>query len=465
MRIRFDRGTLVMDRAPTGVDPVKLLNASWDAELAAWRAPAERLSDVRGRLAASGVRVTDEIRVSELGTGWRLPELRWYQRDALGAWRDSGDRGVVVLPTGAGKTIVALAAMAELSVATLVLVPTRVLLDQWARALEAAWPYPIGRLGDGEHRIAPITVATYASATVWAPRVGDRFGLVVVDEAHHVGAWCPSEILEMLIAPARLGLTATPPDGASAWALSRRIGPVVCTLGIETLRGSALADYTHDTITVELDAVERTTYRRLRGEFGTFYAIQRREQPGLSWQQFVRIAQGSLVGRDALAAWRASRALLAYPAAKRAALRGLLAQHAGDRVLIFTADNATAYAIARELLVVPITCDIGRTERAEMLDRFRTGETSVLVSAQVLDEGFDVPDADVAIIVGGTSSQRRHAQRIGRVLRPRPGKHAHVYELAVAGSSEQRQVKERRVRAPVIAPAPAVPAAELEVAS
>ena len=112
--------------------------------------------------------------------------------------------------------------------------------------------------------------------------------------------------------------------------------------------------------------------------------------------------------------------------------------------MIFTSDNATAYAIARELLVVPITCDIGRTERAEMIEKFRSGECSVLVSAQVLDEGFDVPDAEVAIIVGGTSSQRRQAQRIGRVLRPRPGKRAHVYELAVAGTTEVRQVKDRR---------------------
>jgi superfamily II DNA or RNA helicase len=445
MRIRFDRGTLVIDQAPSGIDPVELLGASWDDELAAWRVAAERLSDVRGRLAAEGVRVTDEVCSSELQPSWRLPELRWYQRDALGAWRDAGDRGVIVLPTGSGKTLVALAAIAELAVSTLVLVPTRILLDQWARAIGSAWPHPVGRLGDGDHRVAPITVATYSSAVTWAPRIGDRFGLVIVDEAHHVGAWCPSEILEMLVAPARLGLTATPPDGPHAWALARRIGPTVYTLGISALRGTALADYTHETLTVELDPVERATYRRLRGEFGAFYATQRRADPDLTWQQLVRTAQRTGVGRDALAAWRASRALLAYPAAKRAAVRGLVEKHARERALIFTADNATAYTIAKQLLVTPITCDIGRAERATALERFKSGEHSVLVSSQVLDEGFDVPDAEVAIIVGGTASQRRHAQRIGRVLRPRPGKHAHVYELAVADSAELRQVRQRHL--------------------
>ncbi|HSD87476.1 MAG TPA: DEAD/DEAH box helicase family protein, partial [Kofleriaceae bacterium] len=169
MRIRFDRGTLVIDRCEPGIDRAQLLDATWDRDLAAWRLPAERLSELRGRMAAKRVRVQDDIGQTTLEPTWSLPELRDYQREALEAWRDSGDRGVVVLPTGAGKTIVALAAIAELSVATLVLVPTRVLLDQWIRALGACWPHPVGRLGDGDHHVSPITVATYASAVVWAP--------------------------------------------------------------------------------------------------------------------------------------------------------------------------------------------------------------------------------------------------------------------------------------------------------
>ncbi len=111
---------------------------------------------------------------------------------------------------------------------------------------------------------------------------------------------------------------------------------------------------------------------------------------------------------------------------------------------MFTADNATAYAIARELLVMPITCDIGRAERTRMIDKFRSGETTVLVSAQVLDEGFDLPEAEVAIVVGGTSSTRRHVQRIGRLLRPRPGKRARIYELVVEKSAEVSQMTRRR---------------------
>lgn len=452
MRIRFDRGTLVFDNPEPGFDPAILVGAAFDPELVAWRLPAERLCDVRGRLSAKHVRHTDRVgQPATLAPNWTLPTLRDYQQDAVEAWRDSGDRGVIVLPTGAGKTITAIAAIAELAVATLILVPTRILLDQWVRALEACWAHPIGRIGDGNHHVAPITVSTYASAVTWAPRIGDRFGFVIVDEAHHVGAWCPREVLEMLTAPARLGLTATPPTPQPTptqamtpfTALGTHVGPVVYSISQQALAGNALAPFTLETVPIALTADERARYLTLRSEFSTVYSKLARQIPGIQWREFVRRAQRSAGGRDALVAWRASRALLAYPEGKRAELRKLLERHAGDRILVFTADNATAYAIARELLIMPITCDIGRTERARMVERFRSGEASVLVSAQVLDEGFDVPDAEVAIVVGGTASTRRQVQRVGRVLRPRPGKHARVYELVVEASSEVRQVAAR----------------------
>ena len=158
----------------------------------------------------------------------------------------------------------------------------------------------------------------------------------------------------------------------------------------------------------------------------------------------MRTAAHSPETREALDAWRGYRSLLAYSEGKRVAVRELLARHAGERTLVFTGDNATAYTIARELLVMPITHEITRTERAQVLAKFRTGEISVLVSSQVLDEGLDVPDADIAIIVGGTASARRHVQRIGRVLRPREGKRAIIYELSIGETAEVDYVKRRR---------------------
>lgn len=462
MRIRFDRGTLVLEAQHAGEDPAQIPGAAFDQELLAWRVPAEHHPTLIGRLTDQGVRISDECRRVKLDGTWTLPPLRWYQHQALTRWAAAGGRGVIALPTGSGKTLTAIAAIERLGVATLVLVPTRVLLDQWARALAACWPHPIGRLGDGDHHVAPITVATYASATTWAPRIGDRFGLVIVDEAHHVGAWCPSEILEMLTAPFRIGLTATPPatqdmpneplelgrakhqPGERAHPLERHVGPVVYALGIDELVGDALSDYELLTIPVQFTREERGAYREHRGTFSSVYAPWQRAAPGSSWREFVRAARQTKPGREALASWRTYRGLLGYPAGKRVALREILSLHAGQRTLVFTGDNATAYAIANEFLVTPITHEITRTERAQAIDRFRSGEISVLVSSQVLDEGLDVPDADVAIVVGGSSSARRHVQRIGRVLRPRDGKRARVYELVVDETTELAYVRRRR---------------------
>ena len=442
MRIRFDRGTLVLEAERDGEEPGAIAGAVRDDELRAWRVPAERYAALSERLAAAGVAVADELCRRDSAVAWSLPALRWYQEVALARWEAAGARGVVALPTGAGKTLVALAAIARLGVAALCLVPTRLLLDQWARALARCADQAIGRLGDGEHVVAPVTVATYASAVSWAPRIGDRFGLVIVDEAHHVGAWCPTEIFEMLVAPARLGLSATPPDDGAA--LARHVGPIVYALGVDDLTGDALAGYDLVTMPIELERDERRRYRELRGRFAAGYSAFQRSMPDAAWNEFVRRSARTVQGQAALSAWREYRALLAYPQGKRLAVREILARHRGSRVLVFTADNATAYAIARELLVMPITHEIRRSERTQALAGFRTGECPVLVSSQVLEEGFDVPDADVAVVVGGTGSPRRFVQRVGRVLRPRDGKHALIYELAVAETTEAADVARRR---------------------
>jgi len=221
------------------------------------------------------------------------------------------------------------------------------------------------------------------------------------------------------------------------------VGPSAYALSIPDLVGEALADFDLVSVPIALDGDERARYRELRARFATAYSAFQRRRPDAAWHEFVRAASHSVQGRAALAAWREYRALLAYPSGKRAALRELLAHHRDSRALVFTADNATAYAIARELLVMPITYEIRRAERRVALDGFRSGQRPVLVSSQVLEEGFDVPDADLAIVVGGSASARRHAQRVGRVLRPRPGKRARVYELAVEGSTEVDYARRR----------------------
>ena len=93
---------------------------------------------------------------------------------------------------------------------------------------------------------------------------------------------------------------------------------------------------------------------------------------------------------------------------------------------------------------MPLTCDIGRAERDDVLGAFRQGRLRALVSSRVLNEGLDVPDADIAVIVGGALGVREHVQRVGRLLRPRPGKRALVYELVTRQTLEVSQAWRRR---------------------
>jgi superfamily II DNA or RNA helicase len=166
--------------------------------------------------------------------------------------------------------------------------------------------------------------------------------------------------------------------------------------------------------------------------------------PGASWSDFMMSASKSDVGRRAIAAWRRSRTIVRYPEEKRRVVNDLILRHRNARILVFAADNNTAYAVAREHLIQPITCDIGAAERARALDRFGKGVLRILVSARVLNEGIDVPAADVAIVVGGSQGSREYVQRVGRVLRPSEGKEAIVYDLVCRGTFEVHHAGKHR---------------------
>ncbi len=446
VQIIFQRGTLLIQGDPLPPFLPELPGILWDPRVRSWRAPAHRWAELQAALAERGVRPSvrfcppdrtrpDTYRTPTATEAPRL-ELRPYQDAALVAWELARRRGVVVLPTGAGKTRVGIAAMQRGGGRTLFLVPTRVLMEQWLQRLEEAGVVDPGCYGDGRRDLRPVTVATFESAWRWMDRIGDRFDLLVVDEAHHFGNGARDEALEMAIAPARLGLTATPPDGATAEGLRSLVGPVVFRLGIADLVGTYLAPFERLTITLQLTAEERAIYERRMVTFRSVHRAFWRQCPEASWVDFVRAVGRSVEGRMALRALRDAKAMLSWPVAKQHVVGSLLRRHRDDRTLVFTTDNDTAYAIARAHLVMPITCDISRRERDAALARFRAGTLRSLVSSQVLNEGVDVPDARIGIVVGGAQGKREHTQRVGRLLRPVEGKQATVYELVMAGTSE-----------------------------
>lgn len=461
LRLTFDRGTVLLSGDMPDLHGVGLVGTIWDPRVAAHRTPAFRYEAVLTDLARRGLPFTDDVRSNEQAPdAWRAIELRPYQEAALLGWELAQRRGVVVLPTGSGKTRVAFAAMARTGRRALCLVPTRALLEQWHREIVKVYPGPVGLYGDGEREVAPVTISTFESAYRHMAQLGNRFDVLIVDEAHHFGAGFRDEALEMTTAGARLGLTATPPrDDEAAGRLTTLLGPVVFELAVRDLAGTFLADFELIVLSLELTPEERRAYTAdmtmFRGVLTHFNALA----PGSAWEDFARAAMRTPGGRAALAAFRRARKLLGFTSAKRETLGMLLRRHRDSKVLVFTADNETAYCIARSHLVMPLTCDVGRRERVDSLDRFRRGELRVLVSARVLNEGIDVPDADVAIIVGGTLGEREHVQRVGRLLRPAVGalglprtdalgcatrKRALVYELVSRRTIEVKQAMRRR---------------------
>lgn len=447
LRLRWHAGTLELHGAPKG-DADLPPELRWDGRSACHRAPASSYAALVRALVRAKRDFVDDAK------GWApLPpapplafEPRPYQEEALLAWQRAGGRGLVVLPTGAGKTNLALLAIADRRRPTLVVAPTLDLVRQWFERLREAFGEPIGVVGGGDHEVQPLTVTTYDSAWMHMDHLGRRFGMLVLDEAHHLPGSSWAELARMSLAPYRLGLTATPEraDGRHAL-LDELVGPLVYRREIDELAGGVLSAYETRRLEVELDEDERQEHDEARALYLAFLREQRIAvgRPG-GWQRFLRASAASDEGRAALEAYRKQKQLARAARQKLAVTARLVHEHRHDRALVFTDDNATAYAIARELLLPVITHQTKVRERSEILTGLKEGRYRAVVTSRVLNEGIDVPEANVAIIVSGSASVREHVQRLGRVLRPREGKRALLYELVTVGTSETSTSERRR---------------------
>jgi superfamily II DNA or RNA helicase len=450
--VAFRAGTLEVTGRPVAVlTSWQLPRCVADARLPGLRAPALAYADVVLALRDRGVVVDDRARrYDALALVARdAPEVRPYQREALTAWKRARARGVVVLPTGAGKTEVALRAIADRQRSALIVAPTLDLVRQWHEALARRFgdsAGDIGVVGGGEHTVRPLTVTTYDSAWAHMEHLGARFGLVVFDEVHHLVADSYAMAARLCLAPYRLGLSATPErdDGKDAL-LGELVGPIVLRREIDELEGTFLADYDVVHVDVTLSDDERRQWTEARATYKAFLASERIAIGGAGgWDRFLQRAGRSAEGRAALGAWRLQRRLAFGAAQKMEHVAAILRRHRGARVLVFSDDNATAYAVARRFLVPVITHQTKVRERTALLRAFADGTLPVLATSRVLNEGVDVPDAQVAVVLSGSGSTREHVQRLGRVLRPRPGKRAVLYELVSADTGETYTSEKRR---------------------
>jgi len=461
MRLEFEEGTLLLQDAPEMVP-----HAEWDDRVEEYRSQAYRYrsllewagqwsdSDEQATLHDSlGDDITDAARnYSDIALTPALQiEPRDYQQAALDAWRTHDRQGTVILPTGSGKTFLGLQAIADAGVSALVVTPTIDLMNQWHATLTNAFgdqlTEEIGVLGGGSHEIAALTVTTYDSAYRYIDEYGDRFGLLITDETHHLAAETYLQIPEMTIAPYRLGLTATyeRADGREEL-IEDRMGPVVYMEAVDDLAGEFLSEYETIQMSVELTSEERSKYDdeyQIYREYVDSHDFDLWKEQG--YAEFLKRTSYDPQGRRALIAKQRAERIARTASKKLDTLDNLLKRHHDDRVIVFTANNDFAYDISREFIIPCITHQTDTDERTEILERFRSGEYSMLATSQVLDEGIDVPAANVGIILSGSASKRQYAQRLGRILRPTDDRQpARLYEIITTDTMETYVSQRRR---------------------
>lgn len=394
---RLDKRTAAADRSTRGPLKQRLVAAGWPAD--------DRSAPVDGEPIAVAAR-------PEL-------ELRGYQRAALDSWSPSGS-GVVVLPCGAGKTVVAIAALVELGRRTLILATGTLAVEQWRRELRRFTTLTdddIGEYSGRTKRLAPVTLATYqvlanrrSGAFTHLPVLRDEaWGLVVYDEVHLL----PAGVVRMtadVAAHRRLGLTATlvREDGREGDVFSL-IGPKRFDTPWRDLELQGwIAPAACTEVRVPLDDTERRAY--------------------------------------ATAAPNDRLVIAAGAVGKHDVVRRLVARHAGEQILVIGTYLAPLRALADQLGAPLVSGDTSAPERQRLIDELRTGQRDLLVVSRVGSTSIDLPEASVLIQVSGTfGSRQEEAQRLGRILRPKAtGRGATFYALVAQDTVEQEHAPRRQ---------------------
>ncbi|HEY0035761.1 MAG TPA: DNA repair helicase XPB [Longimicrobium sp.] len=353
--------------------------------------------------------------------------LREYQQSAAAAFHASGTArggsGVVVLPCGAGKTIVGMAAMAQVGASTLILTTSVTSVRQWVRELldkTSLHEDQVGEYSGGTKEVRPVTVATYQILTHRNGKEADfthlklfderDWGLIVYDEVHLLPAPV-FQVTAALQARRRLGLTATlvREDGREddVFAL---IGPKKADVPWKVLEGQGwIASATCTEVRVPMPRDVRMEY--------------------------------------AVAGQREKFRIASENPAKAEVVRAILQQHEGEPALVIGMYLDQLKEIARDLDVPILTGSTGQAKRDRIYEDFRDGKIPVLAVSKVANFAVDLPDASLAIQVSGTfGSRQEEAQRLGRILRPKAGgNQAHFYTLVSHETVEQEFAMNRQL--------------------
>lgn len=395
----------------------------------------------------------------------RQLELRSWQAEALAAWSHTC-RGVVEAVTGTGKTRLAMAAIAAVTARggrTLVLVPTLELQDQWARQLRTLHPdLWVGRLGGGHDddlfRRHVVVATPHAAADVPVDLPPATPGLLVADEAHRYAAPTWSRALQPAF-DLRLALTATYQrnDDGLEEVLAPYFGDVVYRYRYaKAATDGTIAPFRIGLLGVDLSPPEQDAYarvdrrvRQLHRELIGPLGMPRDPRRLLAAAAAVVASAGQAEDgpqaracREYLVRIRERRDIAATAAAKVPTVATLAPALSGRRSLLFADTVEQADAVARALQRQGLRAEtlhgkLPADRRRIRLAQFRRHRLDALVAPRVLDEGVDVPDADVAVVVAAFRTRRQMVQRLGRVLRTKPdGGHADLVLLHARGTAE-----------------------------
>ncbi len=368
--------------------------------------------------------------------------LRDYQQKALDSWVKAGKKGCIVLPTGSGKTVIGVKAIEIVNSASLVIVPTIDLMDQWNSVLSKYFTnIKIGNLGGGTDDIQAITVSTYDSAYIRAANIGNKFAFIIFDEVHHLGAPGYRSIAEQLASPFRLGLTATiEREDNMHKEFPRLVGGVVFEAQSSDLaKAKHLASYEIERRQVNMWPEELEEYKRSFGIYQTsLLKLGLRMNLPIAFHKLIMMSGRSPIARQAILARNKAMDIALNSKSKLEELKQILSDNKGIKLIIFTQHNKLVYEISDRFLIPCITHKSSKIERQDTLQGFRDGRYTAIVTSKVLDEGVDVPDAELGIILSGTGSSREFIQRLGRLLRPKrdSNRKAKLIEIVSADTRE-----------------------------
>lgn len=367
------------------------------------------------------------VRLKPKSAGGAAFALRDYQREAVDRFVRSGGvqggSGVVVLPCGTGKTVVGIAALAELRTAALILTPNETSARQWRSELLDKTTLDEGQIGiycGSRREVRPVTIATYNLMTRRRTDTDDYphmklfserdWGLIVYDEVQLL----PAPVFRMtatLQATRRLGLTAT---------LVREDG---CAEDVYSLIGPKLYDMNWRTA---------------------------EEQQYISSVRCAEIRlplHGAEAAKYESSGPRSKLRIAAENPSKLAVAEQLLERHKGKPALVIGQYLHQLNEAARRLNAPLLTGEVPQPERQRLYERFKSGEIGVIVVSKVANLAVDLPDAAVAIQLSGSfGSRQEEAQRIGRLLRPKRGSNeAWFYSLVTDGTKETEFALKRQM--------------------